>query len=125
LVGSAMKPAYLLPGLLPLLVLTWLFLGVERIPDEHEDRYDLFLKQRPTLRLIFHNPVTCGVCDTKPYQRLTASEKTEFAIFCRYRFGLDGNNECYAIFSEQQRAADAARGIGASPELDPSRARSE
>ena len=90
----------------PLLLLIWLFLGIEVIPDEHDTKYEFFTKQHPTFRLRYRNPVTCGVCDTRPFELLTADEKAAFSSFCRYRFGLDKPNECYAIFAEQQKSAD-------------------
>lgn len=95
------------PALIFLLA-AWLFVGIERIPDEHNVKHEVFMKQRPTFQLVFRNPVTCGVCDSHPYELLTAAEKTEFGTFCWYRFGLDHSNECYAIFAEQQRASTAA-----------------
>jgi hypothetical protein len=89
-----------------LLLLVWLFVGIELVRDEHDMKYDVFAKQHPTLRMTFRNPVTCLVCDTKPYERLTPRERAEFGAFCRYRFGLEDPRDCYAIFAEQQRRAD-------------------
>jgi hypothetical protein len=93
-------------AVLPSLLAIWLFLGIERVPDEHDTKYRLFIKARPTPRLFFRNPVTCGVCDVHPYESLTGEQKEEFATFCSFRFGLDRSNECFAIFAEQQRSAD-------------------
>lgn len=98
--------AVALGALGPALLLTWLFLGVEEIPDEHDIKFEFFAKQHPTFRLKFRNPVTCGVCDTRPYEHLTADDRAQFLAFCRHRFGLDNVNECYAIFVEHQRSAD-------------------
>lgn len=89
-----------------LLLLLWLFTGVERAAREHgEIDYELFAKQAPSFKVLFENTAQCGECDLRPWALMSQDDKGRFADYCAARFGLDQVRPCYAIFEEKQRMA--------------------
>lgn len=98
-----------------LLVVAWLFTGIEHTAREHGvTDYELFVKQTPSFRLLFENTARCGECDLRPWALISEENRVRFAAYCTARFGLDQVRPCYAIFEEQQRMANRlpARGDG-------------
>lgn len=92
-----------------LLAVIGLFTGIEEIDNEHSTEYQFFAKQAPSFQIVFKNPVACGECDVRPLELLSGANKVEFADYCRFRFGLHDSRLCYAIFAEEQKAADQRR----------------
>lgn len=90
-------------SLLLLAAAAFLFVGVEEHPGEHESRYELFMKQRPTLKTVYVNPVKCGLCETPSFENLAPERHEPFAEFCRVRYDLTNIRICHAIFHERQR----------------------
>ncbi|OZI30931.1 hypothetical protein CAL29_23515 [Bordetella genomosp. 10] len=89
-----------------LVLLLWLFTGVERIAREHgEIDYELFAKQAPSFKVLFENTAQCGECDLRPWALMSQNDQSRFADYCAARFGLDQVRPCYAIFEEKQRMA--------------------
>ncbi|MDR0480762.1 MAG: hypothetical protein LBG66_02630 [Gallionellaceae bacterium] len=88
-----------------LLLLLWLFTGVEYIGREDGDDYELFVKQTPSFRVVFENSAQCGECDLRPWYLMTQDDKNRFTEYCAARYGLEVR-PCYAIFKEEQRMAD-------------------
>jgi hypothetical protein len=89
-----------------LLVLLWLFTGVERVAREHgEVDYTLFAKQAPGFQFVFENTAQCGECDLRPWALMGRDDQHRFAAYCAARYGLDDVRPCYAIFEEKQRMA--------------------
>ncbi|MBH9578859.1 hypothetical protein [Inhella proteolytica] len=86
-----------------------LILGIEETPREHGTEYELFVKQMPTLQVIYRNPAVCGECDVEPFASLTPPVKSEFAEFCRVRYGISEVRACYGIYLERQRIANEGR----------------
>lgn len=89
-----------------LLLLLWLFTGVERTAREHgEIDYAMFAKQAPSFKVLFENTAQCGECDLRPWELMSHDDQARFADYCAARFGLDQVWPCYAIFEEKQRMA--------------------
>lgn len=88
-----------------LLMLIWLFTGVEYIAREHSENYELFVKNSASFNLIFKNTAMCGECDLRPWHLMDQKARDGFSEYCTARFGLDDPRLCYAIFAEQQRLA--------------------
>jgi hypothetical protein len=86
-----------------LVLLVWLFLGIEEIGREHTTDTEFFLKQRPDFRIVFRNPAVCGECDAEPFSTLDSATRAELRDFCQVRFGLEDVRICYAIYEEWQR----------------------
>ena len=94
-----------------LILLVWLFLGVERTAREHGTDYEFFAKQTPGFQVVFENPALCGECDLKPWGSMSQAARLRFADYCAARFGLSQVRPCYAIFLADQSmsAADIPR----------------
>lgn len=95
-----------------LVLLMWLFTGVERIAREHgEIDYELFAKQVPGFKVLFENTAQCGECDPRPWTLMSRDDQARFADFCAARFGLGQVSSCYALLEEKQgmAAKQAAR----------------
>jgi hypothetical protein len=88
-----------------LVLLLWLFTGVERIGREQRIDYEPFIKQSPSFKVLFENTAQCGECDLRPWALISQEDRVRFAEYCAARFGLDQVRPCYAIFAEQQRMA--------------------
>ena len=84
-------------------------MGIEETPREDGTDYELFIKQVPTLRAVYRNPTVCGECDVGPFANLTPAVKSQFAEFCRVRFGISEVRACYGIYLERQRMANEGR----------------
>lgn len=90
-----------------LVLLLWLFTGVEKINREHgEADYELFAKQSPGFKIVFENTAHCGECDLRPWGLMSQDDRSRFREYCAARFGLDEVRPCYAIFEEKQRMAN-------------------
>lgn len=90
-----------------LILLLWLFTGVEKIGREHgEIDYELFAKQTPAFKVVFENTAQCGECDLRPWSLMSQDDRSRFAEYCAARFGLDQVRLCYVIFEEKQRMAN-------------------
>lgn len=88
-----------------LVLLLWLFVGIERIDREHGTDYEPFAKQTPSFKIVFQNTAQCGECDLRPWGLMSPEERSQFAEYCAARFGLGQVRPCYAIFAEKQRIA--------------------
>mgnify|MGYP001463926565 CR=1 FL=1 len=66
---KARRSRFCLLSLILLAAAVFLFVGVEEHPGEHESRYKLFMKQRPTLKTVHVNPVKCGLCHAIFHER--------------------------------------------------------
>lgn len=84
----------------------WMLTGIEVVGLEHSDKYVPFIKARPSLQLLYRNPVMCGECNFRSYTTLDAVERETFEAFCRARFGLDDPRLCNAVFAEAQRTSE-------------------
>ncbi len=82
----------------------WMFGGVLETNHEHEYEveWEFFIKQHPSSRIIYWNPVECGECDVQALNGLTQSSLSEFASYCLARYDL-GVRECHAISREKQQ----------------------
>jgi hypothetical protein len=75
--------------------LLWLFVGVERIVDDHEvgTSWQVFVKHRLSTRLIFENPAQQGV-ELIQYEALTRTDRASFIEYCDVRFGTRNAEQC-------------------------------
>lgn len=89
-----------------LLMGAWMLTGIEVVGLEHSNKYVPFIKARPSLQLLYRNPVMCGECNFRSYTTLDVAERETFEAFCRARFGLDDPRLCNAVFAEEQRIAE-------------------
>ena len=84
-----------------ILFLCFLFVGLERTDYEDGTGYSPFIKQYPTITLIYRNASTCGECDLRRLEDLGKAGNQEFNAFCRVRYDLDVRL-CYAIYAASQ-----------------------
>ncbi|HXV30300.1 MAG TPA: hypothetical protein VD840_08215 [Sinorhizobium sp.] len=87
--------------------LLWLFVGIEADNREHATGYRLFLKQEPSLQVVFTNPIACGECDVEIFEEMPVERTEDARRYCAVRFGLGNLRMCHAIFAEEQRQAQA------------------
>lgn len=82
--------------------LAWAFVGAERIVGDHEAGVDwqLFVKQRPSLRLRFANPAQHGL-ELTPPAAMSAAERAVFVDFCAVRFGETDAGRCHALLAQR------------------------
>ena len=82
---------------------TWLFLGFEETSIDHEPRYVAFVKSYPSAKVIFRSYMGCDECDASSFEALAPDQQTEFAEFCRAKYGFDEPRVCNAIYAEQRK----------------------
>lgn len=90
--------------LLFVLSILWMFGGVLETEREHHVEWAFFIKQHPSWRVIYSNPVECGECDVKALETLTRLQLSEFTSYCSARYDL-GVRQCHAISREKQQMA--------------------
>lgn len=71
--GPGMRPVRRLAALAALVVGMWMLTGIEVVGLEHSDKYVPFIKARPSLQLLYRNPVMCGECNFRSYTTLDAA----------------------------------------------------
>lgn len=98
-----MKTRLLRSGVVILLVVVlWVFVGVERIVGDHEMgvSWEPFLKHKPSLQMRFINPAQKGL-EIVPLEALSPSEQGAFREFCAVRFGVADMSQCLAHISDR------------------------
>lgn len=125
---KAQTIAWLTAFIVTAFVATILFVGFEYKIGDHESgsRYEPFLKASPTLKLKFFDPFQGGDAGGNP-ERLSTYERVQFADYCRYKMGLDGDERaCFAAYQAVACNMEyVSRGIDCPPDSKFARSRSQ
>ncbi|WP_098497800.1 hypothetical protein [Collimonas sp. PA-H2] len=84
---------------IPVVVLAWLFVGMDRYVGDHEagSAWDPFIKHKPTITTFYKNPAQVGL-DMVPMETLDESGKKSLIEYCQVRYGTDDIKRCYEAF---------------------------
>lgn len=98
-------------------VATWLLVGWEATTVDHETRYVAFVKSYPSTTVLYRSYMGCDECDAQDFSALSPSQRSEFAAFCRAKYGFDEPRICNAIYAEQRKIVleKLAAGAAAKP----------
>jgi hypothetical protein len=96
------KNLSILFGVCLIFLITWAFVGIERMVGDHEVgvSWEPFIKQRVDFRWQFKNPVQRGL-DLLDMSNLSAAQKQELVDFCSIRFGEVDMDQCYKIIKNR------------------------
>ncbi|WP_211440938.1 hypothetical protein [Collimonas humicola] len=97
-----MKKLYLVAAVL-VLVLSWLFVGLDRYVGDHEagGGWDLFIKHKPSMTVFFSNPAQFGL-DMAPLDKMDDGAKKDLVEYCKVRYGTDNMSRCYELFQSSR-----------------------
>lgn len=56
--------------------------------------WEPFIKQRPTLKIVYFNPLDCGACEERSLDDLDAGDRRELITVCHDRYGQTSISEC-------------------------------
>lgn len=86
-----------------LVAVLWANTGVEKIAGDHETgpAWQGFVKQQPSLRLVFENPAQRGL-ELAPLAAMLPAERAAFLEYCAIRFGASDPVACQAILRKRE-----------------------
>lgn len=58
------------------------------------DMWEPFIKQRPTLKVVYFNPLECGACEERGLDDLDAGDRLELVEVCSDRYGVTSIPAC-------------------------------
>lgn len=92
------KNYLLLSGSLLVLVMAWLFIGLDRYVGDHEvgTSWMPFFKSVPTTKVLFHNPAQHAL-DRQPFHSLDSDRQEQFMEYCRIRYGTRIAHDCEVL----------------------------
>jgi len=79
------------------------FVGFDQYVGDHEvgTSWDLFIKSKPTLRMLFKNPEQYAL-DFDPYETLGKDKQREFIEYCEIRWGASDPHVCEKIVQDHR-----------------------
>lgn len=78
-----------------LVLLAWLFVGLDRYVGDHEvgTGWTPFLKASPTLQVFFQNPAQHAL-DRDAFDAIDSARQIQFLSYCRVRHGMQDPHHC-------------------------------
>lgn len=83
------------------ILISWIFLGIEITYREHDTEYSFFMKKQLSTDFLFTNTALCGECDLRPLQFMSEGDISKFSSYCSAKFGEENIQECHKIFENQ------------------------
>ena len=84
-----------------MLLITYMFLGIEITYKEDDTEYSVFVKKKFSTDFLFTNTALCGECDLRPLNFMSKEDVSRFASYCSAKYGEKNIQNCHKFFEHQ------------------------